>query len=442
MIRPAAQRSHHRDPTLAARGWGTRAICHMLREPLPMTEKTIATRRCPTWIINWVFVVVALVVPAETHAQIRAWHTAEPLTPNASVIEQGSSWDGWLHSLDLRCDKSLGPCSWRITTQLGIANGTGKSYDLWIRDPAGNATTLAVSQTSIAGSSYSEPEMILENAPNGVLSRIQASSPVQLPAAAPYFMHSFVLTDFGTHWSGTTSLIAASEYGFTGTGPGTDPAYATRPTGIDNNPIIQNVWLYQEWPNPVINIQSVPEPATAAMLLAPALLLHRRRRKREDAFAMPSDTVLDAADVETHVLANAGCQLPTSQPAWDEYDAVLVEAAMIDDGSKPNRVFPDTEPENDGFPGTPALSYPAHNATGVSTTVTLTWVVSDETDCYQIRFGTTNDPPPLLPGCYPGTQWQPAEPLEPDTTYYWRVISNDSCGHTTSSSQRSFTTGS
>jgi hypothetical protein len=122
--------------------------------------------------------------------------------------------------------------------------------------------------------------MIQENAANGVLSRIRASSPVQLPVAGPYFMHSFMLTDFGPQWSGMTSLIAATGFGFTGTGPGTDSIFQTRATAVDSNPPLQNFWLYQEWPNPVINIQSVPEPATAALLLAPAVLLLRRRRSR------------------------------------------------------------------------------------------------------------------------------------------------------------------
>ncbi len=214
---------------------------------------------------------------SKAHAEFLVWHTAEPLTSNSTVLIQSSPLNGLIHSLDLRCDKSQGPCSWRISTQILIESGTGKSYDLWIRDPAGNATTLAVSQTTIAGSSYSDPLLILENAPNGVLSRIRASSPVQLPAAAPYFMHSFVLTDSGPQWSGTTSLIAATELGFTGTGPGTDSIFQTRGTAVDDNPPLQNFWLYQQWPNPVINIQNVPEPATAALLLGPAVLLRRRR---------------------------------------------------------------------------------------------------------------------------------------------------------------------
>lgn len=151
---------------------------------------------------------------------------------------------------------------------------------------------------------------------------------------------------------------------------------------------------------------------------------------------MPSDTILDAEDVEAHVLANAGCRLPTSQPVLDDYDQDLVDAAET--GA---RLFPPDLPQYDGHPGTPTLLLPLNGATGVSTNVTLTWQASDETDCYQIRFGTTDDPPPLIPGCITETEWQPPS-LQPNTTYYWQIIATDSCNHHSLSPVRSFTTGS
>ncbi|QDV92002.1 hypothetical protein RAS2_31130 [Phycisphaerae bacterium RAS2] len=156
------------------------------------------------------------------------------------------------------------------------------------------------------------------------------------------------------------------------------------------------------------------------------------------AWDMPSDTILNAVDVEAHVLANAGCQLPTSQPTWDDYDSILVESAMIDDGSKPNRVFPDTEPDNDGFPGTPALTYPAHNATGVSTSVTLSWIQSDETDDYEV-FLDTNIFPTTSIGVTSNTQIQ-ASNLQANTLYRWRIVARDSCENTSGTQSREFTT--
>lgn len=216
------------------------------------------------------------------------WHTAQPLTSNAFVDAQGSPPNGQFHSLDLRCDKSLGSCSWLITTQVLFTTGTGHTYDLWIRDPAGFATNLVVSQSSITGSPFSNAIEVSENisgtehwTPGGFLSRIRASSfPAQIPSSGiPRFMHSFVLTDNSISMSGSVNLMAGSVYGFQGTGFGTDPGYGTRPTVVDANPPLRHVFLEEEWPNPVINIQSIPEPTSAALLLAPAVLLMRRRRQ-------------------------------------------------------------------------------------------------------------------------------------------------------------------
>lgn len=102
-----------------------------------------------------------------SEAAVRAWHTATPLTANAFVESQGS----FFSPLNLRCDKSLGDCSWRVTTQLIIQDGTSTLYGIWLRDPAGNATTVSVSQTSIAGSPYSQLHILQENSNNGFVSR-------------------------------------------------------------------------------------------------------------------------------------------------------------------------------------------------------------------------------------------------------------------------------
>jgi len=94
-------------------------------------------------------------------------------------------------------------------------------------------------------------------------------------------MHTFVLSQGVSQTSGTQSVFAASYYGFQGTGPFTDPGYSTRFALIDDNPLRRHVFLYEEWPNPVIRITNTPEPATAALLLAPAVLLLSRRGPRD-----------------------------------------------------------------------------------------------------------------------------------------------------------------
>lgn len=216
-------------------------------------------------------------------AQMNAWHTAAPITSNSFVDSNASPPNGVFGPLNLRCDGSAGPCSWLITTSLRIVNGTAVRYDLWLRDAAGPATNLSISQTSISGSPFSTPLFLAENSPGGFLSRIHAESPTQIHANenVGHFMHSFVLTQTAVQTNGIQNIIAASYYGFEGTGPLTDPGYGTRFASVDNTQAIRHVFLYQEWNDPVIRITNTPEPATAAMLLAPAVLLLRRRRSRD-----------------------------------------------------------------------------------------------------------------------------------------------------------------
>ncbi|QDV90827.1 hypothetical protein RAS2_19110 [Phycisphaerae bacterium RAS2] len=155
--------------------------------------------------------------------------------------------------------------------------------------------------------------------------------------------------------------------------------------------------------------------------------------KRDDAWTMPSgDTIEDAEDVETFVLNDAGCRLPTSQPVLDDYDADLVHAAET--GA---RLFPQATPENNGFPGTPILIAPTDEATGVSTTITLSWTATDETDDYEV-FLDTNTIPSTSIGVTSNTQIQ-ASNLQNATLYRWRVEARNSC-RISLSAIRAFTT--
>jgi hypothetical protein len=142
-----------------------------------------------------------------------------------------------------------------------------------------------------------------------------------------------------------------------------------------------------------------------------------------------------AQDVEDIVLADAGCRLPTSQPALDDYDQTLVDAAPLG-----RREFPEPSDENDGNPGAPELIYPLNQALDVSTTVTLSWAASDETDSYNVYVGTTN-PPTNLVGTTTETTFQVAD-LSSSTVYYWQIWAADSCPNLTGSAVRQFATGS
>ncbi|HKT81070.1 MAG TPA: phospholipase D-like domain-containing protein, partial [Vicinamibacterales bacterium] len=82
---------------------------------------------------------------------------------------------------------------------------------------------------------------------------------------------------------------------------------------------------------------------------------------------------------------------------------------------------------NPGPPGTPGSPSPANNATGVSTSQTLTWSASNATS-YDVRFGTSN-PPPQVSSSQPAASYTPS--LSASTTYFWQIVARNSGGSTT-----------
>lgn len=93
-------------------------------------------------------------------------------------------------------------------------------------------------------------------------------------------------------------------------------------------------------------------------------------------------------------------------------------------------------------PNTSANPSPANGATNQSTSLSLTWTGSDpdnDAQNYDVYFGTANPPTTLLCNhmnsatCNPGT-------LAYGTRYYWRVVTRDEHGATTSGPVWSFTT--
>ncbi|QDV92003.1 hypothetical protein RAS2_31140 [Phycisphaerae bacterium RAS2] len=209
-------------------------------------------------------------------AEIVVWQTAMPLSANAFIAGQGNGYT----RLDLGCNATVGECKWKITTQVFIADGTLRSYSLSIRDPAGAATQLSVSESSFAGAPFTNVFAQHENMPP-FLSYLSAGlfpGQPDVPAGPTvYNLHSYVLTSQAGIAPGTLTQLRGGSNGFVGFEP-FDPLDSHRITAFGANPGFDI--SSGEWPNPVIHINYVPEPTTAAMLLAPAVLLMRRRRSR------------------------------------------------------------------------------------------------------------------------------------------------------------------
>ena len=88
-------------------------------------------------------------------------------------------------------------------------------------------------------------------------------------------------------------------------------------------------------------------------------------------------------------------------------------------------------------PATPLTPSPGDGATGVLTNQTLSWAISAETDSYDVYFGTSTNP--LFLGNVIGTSYA-LPTLNPNTTYYWKIVAKNNCGNSTSGSLWSFTT--
>ncbi len=94
-------------------------------------------------------------------------------------------------------------------------------------------------------------------------------------------------------------------------------------------------------------------------------------------------------------------------------------------------------------PNTPSNPNPANGATGVSTTPTLSWTGGDPDGnpvTYDVYFGTSTSPP-LVANNQASTTYIPGT-LSSGTTYYWKIVAEDSLGATTSGPTWSFTTAS
>jgi hypothetical protein len=93
-------------------------------------------------------------------------------------------------------------------------------------------------------------------------------------------------------------------------------------------------------------------------------------------------------------------------------------------------------------PELPSDPFPPDLSTQQPTNVTLSWTCIDhnlgDTLTYDVYFGL-DSPPPLASAGQTTTEYDP-DPLEPDTTYYWKITATDESDQSTSSSIWSFTT--
>ncbi len=92
-------------------------------------------------------------------------------------------------------------------------------------------------------------------------------------------------------------------------------------------------------------------------------------------------------------------------------------------------------------PGTPSPSTTANGATGLSTSPTLTWAAVAGASGYTVEVATDAGFANIVRTAnVTGTSYTVAPGLDPQTTYHWRVRSNNSCGAGSNSTVRSFST--
>ena len=73
--------------------------------------------------------------------------------------------------------------------------------------------------------------------------------------------------------------------------------------------------------------------------------------------------------------------------------------------------------------------------------LTLRWSDDAEADLYDLHFGTSNPPARYVPGLVNAEMTIVPSQLQPNTTYYWQVVSRNACGYVVKSDVWSLTTG-
>ncbi len=95
-----------------------------------------------------------------------------------------------------------------------------------------------------------------------------------------------------------------------------------------------------------------------------------------------------------------------------------------------------------GIPAAPVLSAPASGATSVVLSPTFSWAADPAVDSYVVEVASDSAFTNIFAsGTTSNDSWTLAAPLDPETTYYWRVRPANACGTGSDSAVWSFTTG-
>jgi hypothetical protein len=131
--------------------------------------------------------------------------------------------------------------------------------------------------------------------------------------------------------------------------------------------------------------------------------------------------------------ANSGYQFSS----WSNCDSPQNNTCTMNMTS--NKTVTANFTQNCPIPGTPSNPYPSNGATNIPVNLTLNWSGTNNTDSYDVYFGTSSNPPYIGNTQSPGYQ---RSGLSNNTTYYWKIVSKNNCGNSTSGSVWSFTTAS
>ena len=138
---------------------------------------------------------------------------------------------------------------------------------------------------------------------------------------------------------------------------------------------------------------------------------------------------------------------PTGTPGDCLCTPGCTSGATIDNCTNPSnltsmgqKIWANTHRDESVYPSNIRTPTPAHSATGVATSATISWDAVPSANSYDVYFGTSNTPGQAQSvGNQTGTTYKPPS-LTANTDYYWRVNPKNASGTTTGGVMH-FTTG-
>jgi len=134
-------------------------------------------------------------------------------------------------------------------------------------------------------------------------------------------------------------------------------------------------------------------------------------------------------DIGTSILLNAGQRYDVVVEYYENGGGAIAKL-FWKSPSQAREIVPRTRlypPGAATLPGTPSNPSPAHQATGVATTATLSWTAGANTASHDVYFGTASSPPFVVNQT--GATYNPGT-LQPNTTYFWRIVERNATGTT------------